>query len=61
MNKKNVLLSLFVIVVMLAGYQYLDALLFSGIKPLKIKDQNFTANFYSKENIKNKEIGRAHV
>jgi len=56
MNKKNVLLSLFVIVVMLAGYQYLDALLFSGIKPLKIKDQNFTANFYAKENIKNKAV-----
>ncbi|EDP71009.1 Palmitoyl-CoA hydrolase [Flavobacteriales bacterium ALC-1] len=53
MKKKHVIL-IGIAILIVAGYLIADSILFNGIKPKIINENGFQANFFAKENTKNK-------
>ena len=51
-TKKNVG-SIAIITLLIAGYFYLDSILFDGVKPKSINDYGFKATYFSKDDIEN--------
>jgi esterase/lipase len=54
MKKNKYIFSIIFLIVLIVGYSILDNFLFDGIKPKKIKNNDFQAEFFSKENWRKK-------
>jgi uncharacterized protein len=50
---KIIIESIVIIALLIAGYFFIDSILFDGVKPKSINENGFKATFFSKDNIEN--------
>lgn len=55
MKKKSILIvgSIALVALLVAGYFYVDSILFDGVKPRQVQENGFQASFYAKANAQN--------
>lgn len=52
-KSKTIIGSIAIIAILIAGYFYIDRILFDGVKPKPINDNGVKATFFAKDDIEN--------